>query len=84
MKLVKLFDSIDDTFPMDVRDAASAIAAQIHGNGNDAYFSLEVLERDATDDEWRSYPDIDFTLLNNWLLDHGAEAGENILIYHWW
>lgn len=57
------------------------LSIEFHGNGNDSYFSWTVGEEEAgggwitTEQE---------NQLHEWLLAHGAEAGEEVIIGHGW
>lgn len=75
-KLVKQFDCQD--MPNDV---SRCFFEETQGAGNDClvkwYFGKEDIEDNSEFSPGRAS-------IDNWLLENGAEPGDNIVISHWW
>lgn len=71
--------------PRAVFEIVGTLNCELHGNGNDSYFSFEVVANPDKDEQGGHYVTTEeLCLLTDWLIEQGAEIGEDVLIKCWW
>jgi hypothetical protein len=91
MKLMKVFDCTD--MPDNIRKAFFKAMEGGNSVGNDVYvdwYNLEEHEyliKDLENKDFDLYGEEHISnavLVNTWLLENGANIGEEVIIKHWW
>ena len=84
---MKVFDTCRPVghMPQDVFEIVGILNSELHCNGNDSYFSFEVVANPDTDEQGGHYVTTkELCLLTDWLIEQGAEVGEDVLINCYW